>query len=163
MTSPATSRSRKELWVCRAGTANSLAEDFIAVGVVGLTIPFEGDAGRFPRGDIAAALSASNPAQAANMAAMLHHFVIDLDVGDMVVTPAGNGRPVLVGRIVGPYRYERRPRVLGLLHQREVEWRKGPQWEELPAQVRRAISAPTALYRPGAALQIAEALAEHSG
>jgi len=140
----------ERLWVCRGGPANAFADAFYGLGIVGLTIPFIDDATHASRHEIAVALSGSHRAQAPNMAAMLSHFVRDVEAGDLVITPAGRDKPLLVGRVAGRYRYEPSPGVPGLRHQRLVAWRYGPQWQRLSVAVRQAVSAPVALYRPAA-------------
>ena len=151
MNQVARDRLPERVWVCRAGPANAFADAFYDLRLVGLTVPFIADATHAQRHEIAVALSRSHRAQAATMAAMLKHFVGGVEAGDLVITPAGRHKPLLVGHIKGDYRYDPSPSVPGLWHQRPVDWSYGPQWQRLSVASRQALSAPVALYHPAAA------------
>lgn len=140
----------RTIWVVRAGVANSLADAFERKSLIGLTVPFRNDASDASTADIRAALEASHPSQAQYMAALLRRLVDELEVGDLVVTPSGGGRPMLVGEVGGTYTYEPQPKIHGLHHQRATTWLGSVGWEDLPVVLRRAVGSPMPLYRPAA-------------
>jgi len=150
----------RTIWVIRAGVGNSLAEDFRRLGVVGLTVPFPGDASEATSKEIVDALSRSHPVQAPGMAAFLRRLVHDVAITDVVVTPGGVDAGVLVGEITGSYRYDGLPAIPELCHQRSVLWNHRVLWMTIPTALRRALSAPVPIYRPGAQQALSDVLVD---
>lgn len=83
-------------------------------------------------------------------ASMLDRLVYEIRVGDVVVTPDSANSEVIVGEVDGEYEHLRFPIAPGFAHARRVRWRKRVAWRDLPLQVRRSISAPMAVFKPGA-------------
>jgi predicted Mrr-cat superfamily restriction endonuclease len=111
----------------RAGEQSRHAERFASANVIAVgwsNVEGLRDLTGLSRGQIHARLRAT-PANAAGADADTHELLAfrdELAVGDVVVTPDAPAREVLVGTIIGPYRYCDPSPVADYRHVRDVQW-----------------------------------------
>lgn len=147
------------VWVIRAGRGGLHADAFEEHAIVALSVEHVPSIAGLSHEKItehAIARKDVNAARARGHAAMLYRFANELHVGDFVLTPNAEDASVLVGRIVGEYEYRDDPPIPGDQHVRRVEWFGRLSRAELGNQVRRAIGAPMAVYKPGAQEAVAQ-------
>jgi predicted Mrr-cat superfamily restriction endonuclease len=150
-----------EVWVVRAGPGSEHAVAFEKHGLVALGLDRVPNASGWPQGEVIARVAElldESPAKASAYGSLLERFVHEVAVGDAVLTPDSGHSEVLVGVVVGPYEFLETPPVPGYPHVRRVKWQGRAAWNDLPAQVRRGISAPMAVFRPAAQDAVTEAL-----
>jgi hypothetical protein len=111
----------EQLWVIRAGSSASFAENFLSGGIVGV------DFSEIAEDDLAVVGEDALKARGTNqrehvIAGQLSAFAFRVEVGDLVIVPRlPKVRDYLVGHVKGPYRHVVDAPALGH-HQRSVEW-----------------------------------------
>lgn len=149
------------VWVVRAGRGGLHADAFEEHSLVALSVERVPSVAGLSHEEIvghAVGRHDVNPARARGHAAMLYRFANELGVGDLVLTPDAEDATVLVGRIVGDYEYRDEVPVAGHQHVRRVAWFGRLSRRDLPGQVRQAIGAPMAVFKPGAQDAVAQAV-----
>ena len=139
----------EQLWVIRAGSGASFAEDFLSDGIVGV------DFSEIADDDLALvgeeALKARGTSQREHVfAGQLSAFAFRIEVGDLVIVPGlPKIRDYLVGRVKGPYLYVVDAPTLGH-HQRSVEWLGTFDMEDLSSSAINTLGAIQTIFRPTA-------------
>jgi hypothetical protein len=139
----------EQLWVIRAGSSASFAEDFLSGGIVGV------DFSEIADDDLAVvgeeALKARGTSHREHVCAgQLSAFAFRVEVGDLVIVPRlPKVRDYLVGRVKGPYRHVVDAPALGH-HQRSVEWLGTFPRTELSPSAINTLGAILTIFRPTA-------------
>jgi predicted Mrr-cat superfamily restriction endonuclease len=107
------------LWLVRTGEGGYKLGDCIRAGVVALRYTRVGDATSLSVEEIADGVDKVNTI---GVARMLHRFVHDVAVGDLVATPHAKEREVFFGEVVGGYRFADPSPVDGFRHLRDMGW-----------------------------------------
>lgn len=151
------------VWVVRAGRGGLHADAFEEHCLVALGVERVPSAAGLSHEEIvehAISRREVNPARARGHAAMLYRFANELRVGDLVLTPDAEDATVLVGRIASDYEFRDEGPIAGHQHVRRVAWFGRMSRRDLPRQVRQAIGAPMAVFRPGAQDAVAQAVSQ---
>ncbi len=77
------------------------------------------------------------------------HLRVEIDIGDLVLTPAKGGGSLIVGWVIGTYRYVGHTDT-GYRHVRDVEWQGVALLSAVPERARSGLRTPLTLFRPGA-------------
>jgi restriction system protein len=78
----------------------------------------------------------------------LYRFAYGIRVGDVVVSPDGATRELLLGTVTGPYEFREKPVVSNFRHIRKVEWLGRRSRDELPKPVLYSLGSLLAVFRP---------------
>lgn len=138
------------VWRIRAGRRGGIvAEEFWTGGFVALSWQELGHSIEgMDRQDIRAELESMFGRSAAGIAAgQLHRFLEEVGRGHLVLTPTVETRELLVGRVVGDYRYEATRLSDGSVwgHRRDVEWLDRESVDILPSDIKALIDTPPTL------------------
>ena len=152
---PATERSDREtpaVWMVRAGEGGVHAPVFVQQGAVFLGWGAAGDVSSLSLEAVSGRVTDAWPeygrrqrGQAANA---LYKFAVDMQPGDVVVTPEPASRTVLLGEVTGDYRYLTSPVVADYSHTRLVTWRARIGRDQLSYGAKNSISTQITLSQP---------------
>ena len=139
----------EQLWVIRAGSGASFAEDFISRGIVGVDFSDIADDDLALVGE--EALKARGTSQREHvLAGQLSAFAFRVEVGDLVIVPRlPKIRDYLVGRVTSPYKHVVDAPALGH-HQRSVEWLGTFDREAISPSAINTLGAIQTIFRPTA-------------
>jgi hypothetical protein len=138
------------IWVVRAGRGAHLADAFEARRLVALACPPSLDVSGAEIATIVDAICSAprtNRARARSIASMLHRFVVEPQIGDLVLTPTPHTERLLLGEIAGGYCF--RSDLVEAPHTREVIWHARLPRERITSEQMRTMGAPMAFQRPG--------------
>lgn len=114
------------VWMVRAGEAGVYAPLFVEHSLAMLGWSETGSVEGLSPEDILAAVSRAFPdmrnAQRGQAANALARFAVEMQPGDLVVTPESRTRTILLGRVAGPYRYLDHALAGDYNHVRSVKW-----------------------------------------
>jgi restriction system protein len=79
---------------------------------------------------------------------MLYHFANSIKVGDTVVTPEGDTRELLFGRVVGEYEYREKPVISDYRHVRKVKWVGRRSRDKLPETILYSLGSSLTVFQP---------------
>ena len=120
-------RGEPTVWMVRAGEGGVHAPVFVQQGAVFLGWGAAGDVSGHSldavSGRVADAWPEYGRRQRGQAANALYKFAVDMQPGDIVVTPEPASRTVLLGEVSGEYRYLTSPVVGDYAHTRPVVWR----------------------------------------
>ena len=165
----ATERSDREtpaVWMVRAGEGGVHAPVFVQQAAVFLgwgaaddvsALPLEAVSGRVA--DAWPEYSRRQRAQAANA---LYKFAVDMQPGDVVVTPEPASRTVLLGEVSGDYRHLTSPVVADYSHARPVTWRARIGRDQLSYGAKNSISTQITLSQPSHVAEFLRLLEAHA-
>ena len=97
--------------------------------------------------------------QAANA---LYKFAMDMQPGDIVVTPEPTSRTVLLGEVAGDYRYLPSPLVADYSHSRPVKWRARVSRDELSYGAKNSLTTQITLSQPPHVAEFVRLFAAHA-
>ncbi len=141
-------------WLVKAGNEGVSADKFLAKGKVATgwhalgDFPIDGSWDDF-RFEVKKRLpSEYNERRVGSAAGQLWSFIRSMVVGDFVITPAKTSRKVLIGRIVGEYKYD--PTFdEGLPRTRVIEWFHPLEWDNIPPELRNTFTVWQTIVKPG--------------
>lgn len=111
------------IWLARTGERGYALTDCVDAGVVALRYASVGDASTLTVPEIAEGVETPGTRTNTTMVAgMLHRFVHDVEVGDVVITTHLETRSIYFGEVTGDYRFADPSPVSGFLHLRPVDW-----------------------------------------
>ena len=152
---PATERRDREgptVWMVRAGERGMHALVFAQRGAVFLGWGAAGDVTGLSLEEVTEQVAAARPeygrqkrGQAANA---LFKFAMDMQPGDVVVTPEPASRTVLIGEVAGDYHHLASPVVADYSHSRPVAWRARISRDELSYGAKNSLSTQITLSQP---------------
>ena len=152
---PATARRDREaptVWMVRAGEGGVHAPVFVQEGAVFLGWGAAGDISGLSleavTGRVADAWPEYNRRQRGQAANALYKFAVDMQPGDVVVTPEPASRTVLLGEISGDYHHLPSPVVADYSHARPVTWRARISRDELSYGAKNSLSTQITLSQP---------------
>lgn len=117
-------------WLVRAGEGGYALTDCVIAGVAALRYESVPDATDLTVDEIGEASGEKGP----RAASMLHGFVNEMRVGDLVVTPHAGSRLVFFGTVAGAYDFVDPSPVKDFRHQREVSWFGQLDRDEIPEE-----------------------------
>ena len=141
------------VWVVRAGPGGEHACLFEEAGFVAIQDLGVGDLSDGSRREIALRVAQALPADSTKVfqvAAMFRRFVLDIRVGDRVLTPDSQAGEIIFGEVSGEYEHEVGPRAPGYVHVRAVHWLGRVKRSELAREMLGALSAPQTVFQPAA-------------
>lgn len=95
-----------QIWVVRAGTGGKFSQEYEQAGAVAIGWGQIGDASGKSREELRRLITEHIPdSNAVSGAGQVFRFVNDVAVGDIMITPDGATRELLLGEVVGPYEY----------------------------------------------------------
>lgn len=138
-------------WVVRAGKAGVHADAFEQQGIVGVDFSPMADLTGMGRQAIIARAREVFPTKhlAGNVAGQLDRFVNEVAVGDLIVTPNGETRELLYGRVTGAYDDRSTPAIGDYRHVRTVEWLGRRDRDPLPDRMLFSLGSLLTVYAPG--------------
>ena len=142
-------KAEPTIWLVRAGEGGRYASVFERRGVVAIGVHPVEDVSGMSRSQIRESIASKRPGKEGKVpveAALLDHFVNEIQVGDIIVTPDAGTRELLLGEVAGPYEYHEIPVVSNFRHARKVEWQGRHARDELPQKHIRSLGAPLTLY-----------------
>ncbi|MGP0048234.1 MAG: winged helix-turn-helix domain-containing protein [Solirubrobacteraceae bacterium] len=152
---PATERRDRDaptVWMVRAGEGGVHAPVFVQEGAVFVGWGAAGDISRRSleavTDRVADAWPEYNRRQRGQAANALYKFAVDMQPGDVVVTPEPASRTVLLGEISGDYRHLPSPVVADYSHARPVTWRARISRDELSYGAKNSLSTQITLSQP---------------
>ena len=90
-----------------------------------------------------------NEAKVSADAGMLYRFANEIKIGDVIVTPDGETRELLFGKVTGPYGYRETPAVSNFHHVRKVKWLGRRSRDDLPQEVLlQGLNPPLTVFQP---------------
>ena len=154
-TIPATARRDREaptVWMVRAGEGGVHAPVFVQEGAVFLGWGAAGDIAGLSleavTGMVEDAWPEYNRRQRSQAANALYKFAVDMQPGDVVVTPEPASRTVLLGEISSDYHHLPSPVVADYSHARPVTWRARISRDELSYGAKNSLSTQITLSQP---------------
>jgi restriction endonuclease Mrr len=151
---PATERRDREgptVWMVRAGEAGVHAPIFVQHGAAFLGWGEAGDLTGLSLEAVSEKVADTwpeyNRRQRGQAANALFKFAMDMQPGDVVITPEPTSRTVLLGEVAGDYRYVA-PVVAQYSHSRPVTWRARISRDELSYGAKNSLSTQITLSRP---------------
>ena len=139
------------IWVVRAGPGAEFAHDFRELQMAALASPPLHDVAGMETSEIVDLICAERPTprpRAIGIAAMLHRFVVEVQVGDLVVTPTAMTSALMLGEVTGPYQFRRE--FVEAPHSRDVAWRQTIGRQHIDPSLLPKIGAPMPFFRPAA-------------
>jgi restriction endonuclease Mrr len=152
---PATERRDRDeptVWMVRAGEGGVHAPMFVEHGAVFLGWGPAGDAAGLSleavSGRVAEAWPQYGRRQRGQAANALYKFAMDMQPGDVVLTPEPASRTVLIGEVASGYRYLTRPVVADYSHTRSVTWRARISRDQLSYGAKSSLGTQITLSQP---------------
>jgi len=155
------------VWMLRAGQAGVYAPAFVERSLAAVGWGQTGDVSGISREELERSVVRCFPdanrnqrGQAVNTLYRVAHTIGD---GDLIITPEPGTRTLLLGRVVGPYRYLDEPIGTDYQHARPVRWFARVSRDELSYGARNSLGSLLTLTRPSYAtelLQLADAHAD---
>ena len=152
---PATERRDRgapTVWMVRAGEGGVHAPVFVQQGAVflgwGAASDISGLNLEAVSGKVADAWPEYSRRQRGQAANALYKFAMDMQPGDVVLTPQPASRTVLLGEVAGDYRYLTPPVVADYSHARPVTWRARISRDELSYGAKNSLSTQITLSQP---------------
>lgn len=152
---PATERSDREtptVWMVRAGEGGVHTPLFVQQSAVLLGWGAAGDVSALSleavSGRVVDAWPEYSRRQRGQAANALYKFAVDMQPGDVVVTPEPTSRTILLGQVTGDYRYLTSPVVADYSHARPVTWRARIGRDQLSYGAKNSISTQITLSQP---------------
>ena len=129
-------------WLIRAGHRNKLAERFLSSGIVSVSwsnVDGLGDVSHLPPNEVQMIFAASELPRPEKQSAQLLQFRDSVTVGDVVVTPTAD-RGVLLGEILGPYRWLETSPTTDYRHTRTTRWDGYFERDHLPEHLAKELN-----------------------
>jgi hypothetical protein len=136
-------------WLTRTGSKGYALHECVKNGVVALKYVTVPDAAALSHDEITAHVVNDDdvePIARLRVAEMLHQYVNDLQVGDIVVTPHDRDGLVYFGEVTGEYRFDESSPVPDLRHLRDVRWLGSMDRDRLPPDRLKQIDRPPVFY-----------------
>jgi restriction system protein len=128
--------SDEGVWVVRAGKGGINADAFEGNGVVAVEYSRMPSLQGWDRASILAEARKHFPRRlAGNVAGQLDRFVNEMAEGDLVITPNGETRELLYGKLTGGYEYRTSAPVGESHHVRSVQWLGRRDRDKLPDRI----------------------------
>ena len=142
----------RNVYVVRAGKGGVRSKDFEEHGIVAIGFKAVGDLNgldkKAAKQAIADAFEGAPAGRIRTFTWQLIQFAIDINVGDIVITPEGASGPLLVGEVTGEYEYRDPPTIEGWRHTRSVRWLGRRDRAGLSNKTRKSLGAGTTVYWP---------------
>jgi predicted Mrr-cat superfamily restriction endonuclease len=129
-------------WLIRAGDRNKLAEGFLSSGIVSVSwsnVDGLGDVSKLTRNEVQRIFAASELPRPEQHSAQLLQFRDRVAEGDVVVTPTAD-RGVLLGEILGPYRWLESSPTTDYRHTRTTRWDGYFERDHLPEHLAKELN-----------------------
>ena len=140
------------IWVVRAGTGGSRAQEFEQFGVAAIGYGDIGDIRGLDRPSVLQRMRAEHPDESesklTSWTSQVFRFGNEIEVGDWILTPDGGTRELLIGRIAGEYEYRAAPAIPDFHHFRQIEWQARRSRDLLPRRVLYSLGALLTVFRP---------------
>jgi restriction system protein len=139
-----------QIWVVRAGVGGRFAQDFEREGMVAVGWGVIGDASGKTKDELERAIATAIPdGNAVSGANQVFRFVNQIQPGDLIITPDGATRELLLGQIRGPYRYLNEG--VGrdeYRHAHDVTWQGRRSRDLLPQRVLYSLGSVLTVFKP---------------
>ena len=129
-------------WLIRAGERNKLAEEFLSSGIVSVSwsnIHGLDDVSELSPNEVQRIFAASELPRPEQHSAQLLQFRDSVADGDVVVTPTAD-RGVLLGEILGPYRWLEKSPTTDYRHTRTTRWDGYIERDHLPEHLAKELN-----------------------
>jgi predicted Mrr-cat superfamily restriction endonuclease len=167
---PATERRDRgspTVWMVRAGEGGVHAPIFVQQGAVFLGWGAAGDVSALSLEAVSGRVTSAWPEygrrQRGQVANALYKFALDMQAGDVVVTPEPASRTVLLGEVAGDYRYLTSPAMADFSHARPVTWRARISRDQLSYGAKNSLSTQITLSQPSHVAEFLRLLEAHAG
>lgn len=138
------------IWVVRAGGGGQYTSEFQVGGFAAIGYYPVGNIEGLSREQVTELVAAVQPdkKKVSGDAGNLFRFAHEIQVGDVIVTPDGETRELLLGTVTDPYEFRETPVVSDFRHVRKVNWLARRSRDELPKSVLYSLGSLLAVFRP---------------
>jgi restriction system protein len=140
------------IWVVRAGSGGSRAQEFEQLAIASIGYGDVGDIRGLDRPAVLELMRETHPDESdgtlTSYTSQVFRFANEIELGDWVLTPDGGTRELLIGRVAGDYEYQPEPAIPGFHHVRRMEWQTRRTRDLLPRRVLYSLGALFTVFRP---------------
>jgi len=142
--------SARKIWVVRAGTGGRYSQEYEHAGAVAIGWGQIGDASSKTREELRALIEERIPeTNALSSSGQVFRFVNEIQIGDIMITPDGSTRELLLGEVVGPYEFTTE----GVGHEtyrhtHRVRWQGRKSRDLLPQRVLYSLGSVLTVFQP---------------